>query len=175
VNEAEVKLRKYIRARLEEKIGLRKAKLTEGKKSVVLTKLDKMIDEQFKLYESVDENFGDKMLGWMEKGNQWAEGKLKKQKELKAVIDTLSVENDGDLNHWILKTFPLDFEGGIRNYLFRTPADSKLKILQQAANDPAGIGKVKIGANNWVEYVPVNPIEAGPPSGFAQGRSRLGV
>jgi hypothetical protein len=52
MNESERKLRKYIRERLEVKAGIRKEKLTEGKKSETLKKLDKVIDEQFKLYES---------------------------------------------------------------------------------------------------------------------------
>jgi hypothetical protein len=53
MNETEQKLRKYIRNRLEEKAGLRKSNLTENKKSETLKKLDGVIDEQFKLYESV--------------------------------------------------------------------------------------------------------------------------
>ena len=53
ISESEEKLRKYIRARLEEKAGLRKSRLSESKKSSILQKLDATIDEQFKLYESV--------------------------------------------------------------------------------------------------------------------------
>jgi hypothetical protein len=53
MNESEKKLRKYIRERLEVKAGLRKPSLNESKKSVTLKKLDTIIDEQFKLYESV--------------------------------------------------------------------------------------------------------------------------
>ena len=53
MNESEKKLRKYIRTRLEEKAGLRKANLNESKKSVTLKKLDEVIDKQFKLFESV--------------------------------------------------------------------------------------------------------------------------
>ena len=53
MNESEVKLRKYVRMRLEEKAGMRKAKLNEGKKSPALMKLDSAIDQQFKLYEGV--------------------------------------------------------------------------------------------------------------------------
>ena len=53
MSENEKKLRKYIRERLEVKAGLRKERLTESKKSSTLKKLDTMIDEQFKLYESV--------------------------------------------------------------------------------------------------------------------------
>ena len=53
VNEAEQKVRKYVRARLEEKMGLRKAKINESAKSESLKKLDSLIDKQFKLYETV--------------------------------------------------------------------------------------------------------------------------
>ena len=47
IKESETKIRKYIRHRLEEKAGLRKANLNESAKSVQLRKLDKMIDEQY--------------------------------------------------------------------------------------------------------------------------------
>ena len=46
MNESEKKLRKYIRARLQEKAGLRKPVLNENKKSKKIKMLDKMIDEQ---------------------------------------------------------------------------------------------------------------------------------
>jgi hypothetical protein len=52
MNESEIKLRKYIRNRLEEHAGLKKPMLTESKKSITLKKLDSIIDKQFKLYES---------------------------------------------------------------------------------------------------------------------------
>jgi hypothetical protein len=53
LNESEVKLRKYIRTRLEESAGLRKPMLSESAKSETLKKLDKTIDEQFTLYKSI--------------------------------------------------------------------------------------------------------------------------
>jgi hypothetical protein len=52
MNETEIKVRKYIREQLEIKAGLKKASLNENKKSETLKKLDKIIDEQFKLFES---------------------------------------------------------------------------------------------------------------------------
>ena len=51
MSESEVRLRKYIRERLEVKAGLKKEKLHENKKSPTLKKLDVLIDQQFKLYE----------------------------------------------------------------------------------------------------------------------------
>lgn len=53
MNETELKVRKYIRKRLEEKIGLRKSTINEDAKSESLKKLDKMIDEQFNSYKKV--------------------------------------------------------------------------------------------------------------------------
>ena len=53
MNEGEQKIRKYVRARLEEKMGLRKSTLNESKKSPALKKLDTLIDKKFKLYEGV--------------------------------------------------------------------------------------------------------------------------
>jgi hypothetical protein len=52
MNEVEQKLRKYIRARIEEKVGLRKSVLTESKKSETLKKLDELINKQFNLFET---------------------------------------------------------------------------------------------------------------------------
>ena len=53
MTESEVKLRKYVRMKLEELAGKRKPSLNESKKSPVLKKLDAVIAEQFKLYEGV--------------------------------------------------------------------------------------------------------------------------
>ena len=52
MNESERKIRKYVRARLEEMAGMRKPRLNESKKSPTLKKLDEVIAKQFKLYES---------------------------------------------------------------------------------------------------------------------------
>ena len=52
MTESEIKLRKYVRARLEEHAGLRTPRLNENEKSDTLKKLDSVIDKQFKLYES---------------------------------------------------------------------------------------------------------------------------
>jgi len=45
MNESERKLRKYIRNRLEERVGIRKPSLNENEKSEVLKKLDRTIDK----------------------------------------------------------------------------------------------------------------------------------
>ena len=60
INESEIKLRKYIRNRIEEKAGLRKSTLNESTKPEALKKLDKVIDEQFKNFKgNIDEGFMD--------------------------------------------------------------------------------------------------------------------
>jgi len=53
LNESEQKLRRYVRGRLEEKAGLKKPSINENKKSDAFKKLDSMIDERFKVYESL--------------------------------------------------------------------------------------------------------------------------
>jgi len=53
MNESEVKIRKYIRARLEEKVNGKKSVINESTKSKTLKKLDEIIDKQFKQFESV--------------------------------------------------------------------------------------------------------------------------
>ena len=50
---SENKIRKYVRNRLEEITGIKKPVLNEDKKSEKLKKLDKIIAEQFKLYENI--------------------------------------------------------------------------------------------------------------------------
>ena len=53
LSESETKLRKYIRNRLQEHAGMKKPSLNESKKSPTLAKLDRIIDKQFGLHESV--------------------------------------------------------------------------------------------------------------------------
>jgi len=53
MNESEKKLRKYIRSRLEENAGLKKSTINEDKKSSKIKMLDKMIDEQYNLFNSM--------------------------------------------------------------------------------------------------------------------------
>ena len=55
MSESERKLRNYVRIKLDEMVGKRKPILMEGKKSESLMKLDKMIENQFKLYKSMKE------------------------------------------------------------------------------------------------------------------------
>ncbi|MFW6246604.1 MAG: hypothetical protein ACOC22_00310 [bacterium] len=53
INESELKVRKYVRTRLQEMMGIKKSKINENNKSAGIKKLDKIIERQFKLYENV--------------------------------------------------------------------------------------------------------------------------
>jgi len=53
MDESETRVRKYIRARLEEKVNGKKSVINESTKSKTLKKLDEIIDKQFKQYENV--------------------------------------------------------------------------------------------------------------------------
>jgi len=53
LNENQKKLRNYIRTRIEEMKGLKKPSLNEDKKSETLKKLDKLIEKQLKIHESM--------------------------------------------------------------------------------------------------------------------------
>jgi len=180
MTESELKLRKYVRTRLEEKTGMRKPILTESKKSETLKKLDAIIDKQYQLFEStvakknLEEGIGDAIVNFMGKTNQRFEGAFGKQKELKAALPTLTPDKEGLVDQWLNKMFKVDFAGGIGRFLARTPVENKIELLRQAATDPKGLGKLRIGANNAVEYAPVDYMEKGGPSGFATGRNRLG-
>lgn len=84
------------------------------------------------------------------------EGKLKKQKELKAAMPTLTPEG-GNLTSWIQKTFSiqLQFDNAISKYLDRTPENMKYDVLKQASEDPDGIGKLAL-SRSGVIYIPVS-------------------
>ena len=153
MSESEAKLRKYIRARLQEKVGLRKAILNESEKSPTIKKLDAMIDKQFKLYESVDEGFGEKITGMMSRFNQSVEGKLRKQKELKASIDA-----DPNLSRSALKkaySSEIMYNGGLGIMIDRAAFQDVINVAKQAANDPDGLGKVSSQAGKLI-YIPAN-------------------
>jgi len=53
INENEEKIKKYVRGRLQEMMGIKKMNINENAKSDSIKKLDKIIERQFKLYENV--------------------------------------------------------------------------------------------------------------------------
>ena len=173
MNESERKLRKYIRTRLEENAGLRKPNLNENKKSKKIKQLDTMIDEQFNLFENImkEGGFTDKIATGLEKASQWIEGSFKKQKKINQMLPTL--KTGGAVNQLFDEMFGSKISGGMNKYATRTGAEEKLAILKQAAQDPNGLGKIKLDGNQLV-YLPVNPQDTKSSSEFAYGHSRLG-
>lgn len=173
MNENESKIRKYIKARLEEKAGKRKPLINENKKSDSLKRLDKVIDEQYELYQSLvnEGNFGKKISKMMGKAGQAFEGAFGKQKEIKEKLPKLETERQV----WMLlkDVFKNKLMGGLERYIEKMSEDEMRNILTQAANDEDGIGRLAL-KNNKVVYVPVKPEAKSGASGFAKGRSRLG-
>lgn len=157
MNESERKLRKYVRARLEEKAGMRKPKLNEGKKSVTMQKLDEVIDRQYKLFESVML----KKKGKVNEGvpeifgriGQGMEGRFKKQRELKQSIE----QDPNNAKNALYKAFDADikYQAGIVEFIRNTTPERALEVAQEAANDPQGLGKLKSQGGELV-YVPTN-------------------
>ena len=176
MNESEKKVREYIRQTIKEQLGIVKTNLNENKKSAKLQKVDKIIVEQLTIHESsMEEGFGNVVTKTMGRMGQAMEGRLKKQKQLKQALSTLSVEDDAGLTGAVMDVFGADlkYTQGIAKYVGQTDPQIKLEILQQAASDPQGLGTLKLGGEGVV-YVPVSHTTAAPASGFAKGRSRLG-
>jgi hypothetical protein len=174
MNESEAKLRNYIKNRLMEMKGLKKPTLNEDKKSDKLKQLDKMIAEQMDLFESIMEEggFGQKIAGALGKASQWAGGELAKQKQIQQALPTL--KSGEQVNAFFNKMFANRMDGGTAKFAARATPDKKLEVLQQAAADKGGLGKVVIKGQD-IAYDPVKHAAGGVQSGFAQGRSRLGV
>jgi hypothetical protein len=163
MNESERKLRKYIRNRLEEKAGLRKPSLNESKKSETLKKLDAVIDEQFKLYEStakkkltenVEEGIGDFLKKGMVKVGQMGTGKGKLQKELRSALPTISPE---EYTKWLQNIFSLDtmYNKALERYIYKATTENKQELLQQIAADKFGVGRLSLQDGRLV-YIPAD-------------------
>ena len=165
VSESEMKLRKYIRARLEEKAGLRKPILSESKKSDTLKKLDATIDKQFKLYEAValkkkdsvvEGWLGDKVGGMANKFNQAVEGKFKKQRELKQAIEA----DPAGAKSALLKAFSTElmYNTGASSFVKGTSPENALEVAQQVVSDPNGLGKLSQRGGLLV-YIPAKDVK----------------
>jgi len=165
VSESEMKLRKYIRARLEEKAGLRKPILSESKKSDTLKKLDATIDKQFKLYEAValkkkdsvvEGWLGDKVGGMANKFNQAVEGKFKKQRELKQAIEA----DPAGAKSALLKAFSTElmYNTGASSFVKGVSPENALEVAQQVVSDPDGLGKLSQRSGLLV-YIPAKDVK----------------
>ncbi len=163
MSESEQKLRKYIRNHLEEKAGLRKPSLNESKKSETLKKLDAIINEQLKLYESaakkrlgenVEEGIGDFLQKGMVKVGQMGTGKGKLQKELRSALPTLSPE---EYTKWLQDLFSVDtmYNKALERYINTATTENKQELLQQIAADKFGVGKLSL-QNGRLVYIPAD-------------------
>jgi len=175
MNENEVKLRKYIRARLEENAGMRKSVLNEDKKSPKTRELDKMIDEQFQQFESSLGEGGFKdALG---KLGQIGTGAGKVKADIVAQLPQLEQSQDEAQMDMLLSAMP-KVSPVVQSYIERADAATKLNVLRQVAADTAkSVGKLQVGSTDgeWIKYLPYEETTA--QSGFSSkaGRSRLGL
>lgn len=153
MSESELKLRKYIRGRLDEKLNGKKSVVNESKKSPLIKKLDEMIDKQMSLNKIVDKKKVNELLGF---GGT--------DPNDPAVIDkkffsTFSTVFTNDIKGKLIKQAAMD-----------TPVEVKKDILKQFADNGNKGTLLTTPEGDMVRYVSTG----GPQSGFGQGRSRLG-
>jgi hypothetical protein len=159
MNESEVKLRKYIRNRLEEKAGLRKANLNESKKSPTLKKLDGVIDEQFKLYEGV-------VLKKKAKINEVFGFSVKEKFAKLQPNDKAAVENLFNQVFSQILTNPQ--LGAIGRVAKKTPTNVKYEILKQYVETGGGTLRVS-DDKTMVQFAPQSLKNSATKSNFSSG------
>lgn len=167
MNESEIKLRKYIRNRLEEHAGIKKPNLTESVKTEAIQKLDRIIEKQFNLFESdvkkkansVNEVFGFSAAEKFAKLNP---------------EDDVAVEN---LFGQVFKNILFKW-GAIRNVAKNTPTNIKYELLKQYIDNNGGTLRLDNNNNNNLIYQPQSVQNAATKSQFAgggtQGRTAMG-
>ena len=175
MNENEVKLRKYIRNRLEESAGLRKVKLNEDEKSKGLQKLDRIINKQFKLHEAItldkidnmDEAFGfgvKERFAKLDPNDEQGVNKLFQQAFNKILINPQMA--------------------AIGRAAQDTPTPEKYEILNQYIQQGGGTLRLKPKASiedltpNTIEFAGADVQKDATPSRFThggtQGKTQLG-
>ena len=157
MNESEIKLRKYIRERLEELTGKRKPNLNESKKSDKLKKLDEMIEKQFHLYESITKN---KINENLEEGLGL---------NLKAKFDSLTPTDEDGINKlfWSLYSSELNsptMKGGLRLAEKNTTTEMKYDIIRQHVENNGGTIKTDPATSfKTLKYAPPSARKLGSP------------
>ena len=175
MNENERKLRKYIRNRLEESAGLKKANLNEGEKSKGLQKLDRIIAKQFKLHEAIaldkidnmDEAFGfgvKERFASLDPNDQAGIETLFQQAFNKILINPKMA--------------------AIGRAAKDTPTPEKYEVLNQYVQQGGGTLRLKPKASiedlspNTIEFATADVQQAATPSKFThggtQGKTQLG-
>jgi hypothetical protein len=160
MNENEAKLRKYIRNRLEEMAGMKKPMLTESKKSDTLKKLDKVIEKQFKLHESVmlkkkDETLNE-ILGFSMR-EKFAKIDPNNQQE----VDKLFIDAYRD----ILNNQQM---GAIGRAAKRTTVQQRYELLKQYVEGGGGTLRLTPDASS-VQFAPKQVKDTATLSQFRQG------
>jgi hypothetical protein len=160
VSESEQKLRKYIRARLEEKAGLKKPVLTESKKSENLKKLDAVIDKQYQLFESqVNEMGVGANVGHFLGIDAATKAKIK---------DDIQKIDPNDVNGVNKLFFEIFGKSKIRKavvpYIKAATAPEKHQLLMQASQDPDGIGVLAIDGAGKLAYKPFAQVKWAAPT-----------
>jgi len=162
VTEAEIKLRKYIRNRLEEKAGTRKATLNEDKKSATLQKLDKVIDKQLALFENETMN---EIMGF----------------SMKEKIAKINPNDPGQVENLFNKVFKNiltnpHMGAAIARAAKTTPPETKYEILKQYADNNGGT--LRLADRDTLKYGTQQEKDAATHSMFSQGgtqgRTRYG-
>lgn len=157
MNENEKKLRKYIRARLQEKAGLRKPIINENKKSDKIKQLDKMIDNQYQLFENIIKESGDvnEILGL----------------SAKEKFNTLSGPDDPKVSDVFKKVFKAILSnpqmGAIKRALPKTSTEKMYDILSQYVEKDGGT--LRVDKTGELMYAPKETKEKATKTKFGAG------
>ena len=167
MSESEQKLRKYIRTRLQEKAGIIKPSLNEGKKSETLKKLDTVIDNQFKLFESV-------VLKKKDNLNEVFGFSTKEKVANLDPNDQAGVENLFNEVFKLILTNPQ--LGAIGRAARKTPTNAKYELLKQYVEN--GGGTLRTNSDGMLVLVPEsvksNATKSNFDSGGTQGHTAMG-
>ena len=155
LSESEQKIRKYVHNRLEELAGLRKSTLNESKKSPTLKKLDKMIDEQFKLYESIRKKDVNEIFGLSSK-DKFAKLNPNDSNAIEQLFNSVfsAIINNREM-------------GAIGRAAKRTPSNIKYNILKQYFDNNGGT--LRTDPNGLIQYASKEIKSKATPSQFASG------
>jgi hypothetical protein len=150
INEAEVKLRDYVRNYLKKKKS-GKSDLNENKKSEKLLKLDGIIEEQLKVYESsLKKKVDEGILANIGSGLGFDKGI---QSKIKSDLPKLSPNDTVGIDKLFFTAFPMTrISGAIKQRLGRLATTDKINILNGVANDPDGVGSLALNNEGGVTY-----------------------
>jgi hypothetical protein len=159
VSKTEKKLRKYIRNRLEEHAGIKKPSLNESAKSKAIQKLDRVIDKQFKLYES-------EIVKKKDNINEIFGFSVKEKFQKLDPNDAESVEKLFNSTY----SSVLGSMGAVRNVAKNTPTNVKYDLIKKYVENDGGTIRLN---NGQLAYQPQS-LKDKSTTFAGGGRSRLG-